>query len=112
MLGILDGGYGAVAQIVADCLVREGIPGPCLGVPKPRRALKKRSETFGGSEETYEEDDVPDQVDQMEPHETLTGSFFFYLPYHRKLTRHEINSIGPSFAVILCCVVFIFALIK
>ena len=37
---------------------------------------------------------------------------YIYLIYYRKLTRYEINAIATALSVILCCVVFIFALIR
>ena len=42
--------------------------------------------------------------------QTGGGGLFLFTSFFDKLTK--INAIGPSFAIILCCVVFIFALIK
>ena len=66
--GLLESGHGGLAQIVADCLVRQGVPGPCLGKPKPKRR-KTRSSTVGSSgveESSIEEEDLPNDEVEVE----------------------------------------------
>ncbi|XP_057316884.1 rab3 GTPase-activating protein non-catalytic subunit-like isoform X2 [Hydractinia symbiolongicarpus] len=61
--GLLDAGYGSFSQIVANCVVRQGVPGPCLGFPKLKKALQRKTNTFDSVEETDEDDDKPEQDD-------------------------------------------------
>lgn len=68
--GILDAGYGAFAEIVSDVLVRQGVPGPCLGPPKPKQFVRDVECSIDG-----EEDDVPDETleiqEQLDSHKVL-----------------------------------------
>lgn len=52
--------------------MRQGVPGPCLGFQKLKKALRRKTNTFDSVEETDEDDDKPDQ-DDNEVHFVLDG---------------------------------------
>lgn len=70
--GVLDGGYGAFAEIVSDVLVRQGVPGPCIGPPKPKQCnVISSSRCFENEDE--EPDDIPEDTyeeeEELDAHE-------------------------------------------
>ena len=75
-------GYGAFAEVVADVLVRQSVPGPCLGPPSHKKSIARSVSAFERSLEDGEEedDDVPDvNVDveqEVETHNVLPGETF------------------------------------
>jgi len=69
--GVIDAGYGAFAYIVADCLVRQGVPGPCLGKLKPKLSSRERACSSNLEEEGYD-DDIPNE-DQHNQHDVLAS---------------------------------------
>ncbi|XP_047132178.1 rab3 GTPase-activating protein non-catalytic subunit isoform X1 [Hydra vulgaris] len=56
--GILDAGFGSIAQVVADCLVTQGVPGPCLGNTNNTNKKIKSNEIEDIPEIVREEDSV------------------------------------------------------
>ena len=72
-IGVLEAGCGAFAQILADCLVRQGVPGYCLGILK-----RKSNRKIVGEDEGLDVDqDNPeeDENDQQQP--ILDGEICF-----------------------------------
>jgi len=69
--GILENNKDAIPQIIADCLVRQGVPGPCLGTKKPKQSLTFRgrlatvNQGHPSSTDVQVHDDVPMETDDQ-----------------------------------------------
>lgn len=71
-----------IAQLIAECLVRQGVPGYCLGSKKlAKKSLKfrgRRSTVSSDHEMSVEDidDDVPDTADDANvfSYDTLAGT--------------------------------------
>ena len=80
-LAIVENSHDAIPQIVADCLVRQGVPGPCLGTKKRSKlAFRGRLATLEQDDDqdvVMEAEDVPeeenDEISSDHNHDTLTG---------------------------------------
>ena len=69
LLGIFDAGFGAFAQIVADCLVRQGVPGPCLGITNSKKVRNKGI--------VMESEDVPELIVENDNYVLQSKNLYF-----------------------------------
>ena len=93
LTGILKNNHDAIPQIVADCLVRQGVPGPCLGTRRPRQRLAFRGRLSSQNQlqgdenativDNVDDDDLPEEQNFDDKNtslgsDTLAGIIFLY----------------------------------
>lgn len=72
-IGVLEAGCGAFAQVLADCLVRQGLPGYCLG----RLKRKSNRKIIGEYEGMDVDQDNPEEEENDQQQPILDGEICF-----------------------------------